>query len=69
MTLVGITGFKPDVWTVDCLEVGSIPTPSRHFYPHFLHSLKLYLLPLLKFQALQLYTFELSQYLYDLEHN
>ena len=32
MTLVGITGFKPDVWAVDRLEVGSIPTPSRHRY-------------------------------------
>ncbi len=29
MTLVGITGFKPDVRAVDRLEVGSIPTPSR----------------------------------------
>lgn len=29
MTLVGITGFKPDVWTVDCLKGGSIPSPSR----------------------------------------
>jgi len=37
MTLVGITGFKPDVWAVDRLEVGSIPTPSRHHLPLYLH--------------------------------
>jgi len=29
MTLVGITGFNPDVWAVDRLEEGSIPSPSR----------------------------------------
>ena len=64
MTLVGITGFKPDVWAVDCLKVGSIPTPSRHIL-HFFTSERIYMNNN-KFQKSKVLTISTAHFMHDI---
>jgi len=56
---VGSTGFKPDVWAVDRLKVGSIPTPSRHFLNKriYMHNKK--------FQKSKVFTISFAHFAHD----